>query len=75
MLVVQQYLDYQLYLLIEELYMVEQLCQDNRRVFFYADDGFFEINGDQVISIGAEKVNRFFDNDLNKAYTDRIVLL
>ena len=48
------------------------VCQDNRRVFFYADDGFFEINGDQVISIGAEKVNRFFDLDLNKAYTDRI---
>jgi hypothetical protein len=48
------------------------VCQDNRRVFFYADDGFFELNGDQVISIGAEKVNRFFDIDLNKAFTDRI---
>ena len=48
------------------------VCQDNRRVFFYADDGFFEINGDQVVSIGAEKVNRFFDVDLNKAFTDRI---
>ena len=48
------------------------VCQDNRRVFFYADDGFFEINGDQVISIGAEKVNRFFDVDLNKAFADRI---
>src|SRR6056300_365355 len=48
------------------------VCQDNRRVFFYADDGFFEINGDNVISIGAEKVNRFFDIDLNKAFSDRI---
>jgi len=48
------------------------VCQDNRRVFFYADDGFYEINGDQVIPIGAEKVNRFFDLNLNKAYTDRI---
>jgi hypothetical protein len=48
------------------------VCQDNRRVFFYADDGFFELNGDQVISIGAEKVNRFFDTDLNKAFSDRI---
>jgi hypothetical protein len=48
------------------------VCQDNRRVFFYADDGFFEINGDQVISIGAEKVNRYFDTDLNKAFSDRI---
>ena len=48
------------------------VCQDNRRVFFYADDGFYELNGDQVVSIGAEKVNRFFDLDLNKAYSDRI---
>ena len=49
------------------------VCQDNRRAFFYADDGFFEINGDQIKPIGAEKVNRFFDKDLNKAFTDRIV--
>jgi len=48
------------------------VCQDNRRVFLYADDGFFEINGDQVIPIGAEKVNRYFDTDLNKAFSDRI---
>ena len=48
------------------------VCQDDRRVFFYADDGFFEIGGDTVKAIGAEKVNRFFENDLNKAYTDRI---
>ena len=48
------------------------VCQDNRQVFFYADDGFYQINGDQVIPIGVEKVNRFFDLDLNKAYSDRI---
>jgi len=48
------------------------VCQDNRRAFFYADDGFFEVNGDQVKPIGAEKVNRFFDTDLNKAFSDRI---
>ena len=48
------------------------VCQDNRQVFFYADDGFFEINGDTIIPIGAEKVNRFFDLDLNKAFSDRI---
>ena len=35
--------------------------------------GFFEVNGDQIKPIGAEKVNRFFDIDLDKAYTDRIV--
>ena len=49
------------------------VCQDNRRVFFYADDGFYEIQGDNVVGIGIEKVNRFFDADLNKAYADRIV--
>ena len=48
------------------------VCQDNRRVFFYADDGFFEISGDSVVPIGVEKVNRFFDIDLNKAFSDRI---
>ena len=48
------------------------VCQDNRRVFFYADDGFYEIQGDNVIPIGVEKVNRFFDTDLNKAFSDRI---
>jgi hypothetical protein len=48
------------------------VCQDNRQVFFYADDGFFQIDGDNVIPIGAEKVNRFFDVDLNKAFSDRI---
>ena len=48
------------------------VCQDNRQIFFYADDGFYQINGDQVLPIGVEKVNRFFDLDLNKAYTDRI---
>jgi len=48
------------------------VCQDNRRVFFYADDGFYEIQGDTILPIGAEKVNRFFDLDLNKAYSDRI---
>ena len=51
----------------------QTVCQDNRRVFFHADDGFFEINGDNVVAIGAEKVNRFFENDLNKAFSDRIV--
>jgi hypothetical protein len=50
----------------------QTVCQDNRQVFFYASDGFFQINGDQVLPIGAEKVNRFFESDLNKAYTDRI---
>jgi hypothetical protein len=51
----------------------QTVCQDNRQVFFYADDGFYQINGDSVVPIGAEKVNRFFELDLNKAFSDRIV--
>ncbi len=50
----------------------QTVCQDNRQIFFYADDGFFQIDGDQVIPIGAEKINRFFDQDLNKSFSDRI---
>ena len=48
------------------------VCQDNRQIFFYADDGFYQINGDQILPIGVEKVNRYFDLNLNKAYSDRI---
>jgi len=48
------------------------VCQDNRQIFFYADDGFYQINGDQIMPIGVEKVNRFFDLNLNKAFSDRI---
>lgn len=51
----------------------QTVTQTDRRIFFYADDGFFEINGDSLTAIGAEKINRFFESDLNKAYTDRIV--
>jgi hypothetical protein len=50
----------------------QTVCQDNRNVFFYSDDGFYQLSGDNISPIGAEKVNRFFDLDLNKAYTDRI---
>ena len=48
------------------------VTQNDRNVFFYSDDGFYQISGDTLNPIGAERVNRHFDNDLNKAYTDRI---
>ena len=48
------------------------VCQDNRQIFFYADDGFYQLSGDSIIPIGAEKINRFFDLNLNKGFTDRI---
>jgi hypothetical protein len=48
------------------------VCQDNRQIFFYADDGFYQLSGDSIIPIGAEKINRFFDLNLNKGFTDKI---
>ena len=48
------------------------VCQDNRQVFFYSDDGFYQLSGDSIIPIGSEKVNRYFDLNINRAYTDRI---
>ena len=73
MLVVQQYLDLSVISPNRGAVFGRTVCQDNRRVFFYADDGFYEIQGDNVVGIGVEKVNRFFDANLNKAYADRIV--
>jgi hypothetical protein len=52
--------------------MDKQFAKIIDKFSFTHHDGFFQINGDQVLPIGAEKVNRFFDGDLNKAYTDRI---
>jgi hypothetical protein len=40
----------------------QTVTQTDRRVFFYADDGFFEVNGDALKAIGEEKVNRFFEH-------------
>ena len=62
---------FQLYHLIEELCMDKQFAKTTGK-YLYADDGFFQINGDQILPIGSEKVNRFFDSDLNKAFSDRI---
>ena len=50
----------------------QTVCQDNRNVFFYSDDGFYQLSGDTISPIGVEKINRFFDLDINKAYVDRI---
>ena len=54
-------------------YLEEQYVKIIDVYSFYADDGFYEIQGDNVVPIGVEKVNRFFDLNLNKAFSDRIV--
>lgn len=42
------------------------------QVFYLADDGFFMFNGQKSIPIGAEKVDRFFFDDLDFSNSDRI---
>ena len=37
--------------------------------FFLSDDGFYMCDGQQVVSIGAEKVDRFFFNDADQDFT------
>ena len=37
--------------------------------YFLSDDGFYACNGTQVVGIGSEKVDRFFFNDLDEAYS------
>lgn len=43
-----------------------------RLVLFLWEDGFYVFDGSGVTPIGAEKVNRFFFNDADLGYTDRI---
>ncbi len=40
--------------------------------YFLGDDGFYACDGTQVISIGSEKVDRFFFSDLDEAYSYRM---
>tara|TARA_R100001460_G_scaffold32767_1_gene64251 strand:- start:19538 stop:21007 length:1470 start_codon:yes stop_codon:yes gene_type:complete len=41
-------------------------------IFYYSPDGFFMFDGNRSIPIGAEKVDQFFQDDLNPALTDRL---
>jgi hypothetical protein len=41
-------------------------------VFFLAEDGFYAFDGSKSQPIGAEKVNRFFLNDMDLAYTSKM---
>tara|TARA_Y100001973_G_C5208904_1_gene343804 strand:+ start:131 stop:1591 length:1461 start_codon:yes stop_codon:yes gene_type:complete len=42
------------------------------QVFYLSQDGFFMFNGSVSIPIGADKVDVFFNDDLNANFTDRI---
>jgi hypothetical protein len=43
-----------------------------KMVFFIAEDGFYLFNGFTSTPIGAQKVDRFFFNDVDQNYMDRI---
>ena len=40
--------------------------------YFLSDDGFYACDGQNVVNIGAEKVNRFFFNTLREAVIDQM---
>ena len=40
--------------------------------YFLSDDGFYACDGQNVVNIGAEKVNRFFFNTLREAIIDQM---
>lgn len=45
------------------------ICQYGNITFFLSDDGFYMCDGQRVTPIGAEKIDRWFWDDLSPAYT------
>jgi len=48
------------------------ICNVGNRVFFLSDDGFFATDGQSVQPIGSEKVNKWFANDFNSAFKEKM---
>jgi hypothetical protein len=46
------------------------VCQYGNMTFFLSDDGFYMCDGQRVTPIGAEKVDRWFWDDLEPAYNN-----
>ena len=49
------------------------ITQVGKRVFFYAQDGFFEIDGETIRPIGQHKVNDYFESNLSAGYQQNII--
>jgi hypothetical protein len=49
-------------------YEANSIIQYQGMTFFLADDGFYMCDGQNVVSIGGEKVDRFFFNDVDEEY-------
>jgi hypothetical protein len=48
------------------------ICQLGNTVFFLGEDGFYMFDGSSSVPIGAGKVDKFFLNDVDEQYFDRI---
>ncbi|MGB2167216.1 MAG: hypothetical protein ACPH3M_08295 [Candidatus Puniceispirillales bacterium] len=48
------------------------VAQSNDLTFFLSDDGFYACDGNSVIPIGSEKVDRYFFADVKTDFTDNI---
>ena len=48
------------------------VCNIGHMVFYLSDDGFYAFDGSQSQPIGAEKVNRWFFDDFNFGYKDKM---
>ena len=48
------------------------VCNIGHLVFYLSDDGFYVFNGSESTPIGAEKVNRFFFDDFNFSFKEKM---
>jgi hypothetical protein len=53
-------------------YEANSIIQYAGTSFFLADDGFYACDGQQIIPIGNEKVNRFFFDDVEESLLERM---
>ena len=48
------------------------ICNVGNKVFFLSDDGFYATDGQSVQPIGTEKVNKWFADDFNSAFKEKM---
>lgn len=53
-------------------YEPNSIVQQGSRTFFLSDDGFYMCDGQSVVPIGAEKVDRWFFDDVDEGNIDRM---
>lgn len=53
-------------------YEANSIIQQGGRTFFLSDDGFYMCDGQQITPIGAEKVDRWFFDDVDEGNLDKM---